>query len=89
MSEKTYRLKPLEWRQIRDSNHEDGEWWTASTVFGSLDVESECGGFLWRYCFDEYYDEGRHNCGSVNEGKGAAERFYLERILPALEVVHE
>lgn len=52
-----YRLKPLEWTQIRPAGHEDGEWWTTSTVFGSLDVEHDPGnGYRWRYCFDEYYD---------------------------------
>lgn len=83
-----FKLKALEWQQIRDASHQDGEWWTASTVFGSLDVEkSESGRYLWRYCFDEYYDEGSDGCDSVEEGKGAAERLYLSRIMPALESI--
>ena len=83
-----YRIKPLEWRQIRDASHEDGEWWTADAIFGNFDVDRyEYGAFQWRYCIDEFYDEGSHGCTSIAEGKAEAERFYLSRLLPALEEV--
>ena len=87
MSDKTYRLMPLDWKLIRD-NPKDGTWWTASTVFGSIDVEvspwSQC---HWRYCFDEYYDEASQTCESIEAGKAEAEAFYLTRILPAVELI--
>lgn len=87
MSDATYRIKPLEWRLVRD-NEEEGAWWTASTVFGNLDVERSPGeGCRWRYCFDEYYDEGNLGCESIEAGKADAERFYLDRLLPALEAL--
>lgn len=84
MSE-SYRIKPLEWRQLRGTEHEDGEWWTADTVFGSIEVERWCGSWCWRYCFAEYYDEARHGCNSIADGKAEAEEFYLERIMQALD----
>jgi hypothetical protein len=80
-----YNVKPLEWRQIRPAEDEEGEWWTASTVFGSFDVERDVGnGYRWRYCIDEYYDEGTHDCDSIADGKYQAEFFYRERLAPAL-----
>lgn len=81
-----YRIKPLGWKLVR--RDADGEWWTAPTVFGSIDVEEDPSWharFSWRYCFDEYYDEGRHDCESIEDGKRQAEEFYLSRLLPALE----
>lgn len=81
--ENLYRVKPLEWERAK--NYAD--WWTASTVFGAIDVEKDedSGKCHWRYCFDEFYDQDSHECESVEAGKAAAERFYLDRLLPALE----
>lgn len=39
----------------------------------------------WRYCVDEFYDEGECACTSIEEGKQQAEEWYLARLLPALE----
>lgn len=87
MSAELFSIKPLEWNQIRTDAHEDGEWWTASTVFGSFDVERDTGlrCYRWRYCIDEYYDEDSHDCESIEDGKRAAEAYFRERLLPALE----
>lgn len=85
MADATYRLKPLEWRELRNDPVQ-GVWLSADTVFGSIDVEQIPGaGCVWRYCFDEYYDEDRHSVENVGVAKADAERFYLSRILPALE----
>jgi hypothetical protein len=84
MAERTYQIKPLAWRCVRPAGHGEGEWWTAESVFGSFDVEADDGGTRWRYCFDEFYDEGRHDCESVEAGKAAAEAYYQKRLLPAL-----
>lgn len=40
--------------------------------------------YHWSYCFDEYYDEGKEDCDSVEDGKAKAEAFYLSRLMPAL-----
>lgn len=85
MSQPAYHLKPLEWVCHRDASHDDGEWWSADTVLGSISVERDPGnGRRWRYCFDEYYDEGSHACASIADGKAEAEAFYRDRIMPAL-----
>jgi hypothetical protein len=79
-----YRIAPLDWRCIRPAGDPDGDWWTVETVFGSMSVECDNGRFLWRYCFDEYYDEDSHTCESLEAGKAEAEAYYRERLLPAL-----
>lgn len=78
----TYRLKSLAWELVLDG------WWRARSLFGDLHVEGEDGDAVhWRYCFDEVYDEGRYEAGSVAEAKAAADLFYRGRVLPALEAV--
>ncbi len=79
-----YRIAPLDWRCVRSADDPDGEWWTASTVFGSMDVQRDDGRCLWRYCFDEYYDEDSHACDDIDAGKVEAESYYLARLIPAL-----
>lgn len=77
----TYRIKALEWKEVRP------DWFSVGAVFGSMHVECHDDGcWSWRYCFDEYYDEGQHSCESAEAGKKAAEAFYLGRLLPALEL---
>jgi hypothetical protein len=81
----SFRIRPLEWERCRPEDPPPYEWWWAKTVLGDIHVEcDEEGRCSWRYCFDEYYDEGKHDCDSIVDGKAAAEAFYLERILPAL-----
>lgn len=79
-----FRIAPLEWRCHRPAGHADGEWWSADTVFGSIDVEDFYGRFRWRYCVDEYYDEGSEECENVEDGKAKAEAWYHGRLKPAL-----
>lgn len=75
-----YRIKPLQWEQINP------DWWETSSIFCTLHVVRD-DGWTWRYCIDEFYDEGQHPCESLEEGKQQAEKFYLERLLPSLEEV--
>jgi hypothetical protein len=75
------RVKPLEWNKVANRN-----WWTAPTIFGDISVEMDDEVCHWRYCFDEFYDEASHECESIEAGKEEAEKFYLSRLLPALEV---
>lgn len=85
-----YRVIPLRWECHRPTDHEDGEWWSAATIFGRFSFQvmydTNLREHLWRYCFDEVYDEGNRTCDSIEDGKRQAEAYYLERLLPALEV---
>ena len=82
MSEATYRIKPLEWEASRDS-----DWFTADTVFCSFHVQRVDDAWEWRYCIDEYHDEGSEQCESLEDGKQKAEAFYMKRLMPALEPI--
>ena len=89
MSERLYRIKPLEWH---DSNRENWQYSSTTTVLGGMKVEfvtsyGPPGFWRWGYCFDEYYDEDVNDCDSLEDGKAKAEEFYLSRILSALEEV--
>lgn len=79
-----FTVLPLQWRRVPIP---DREWWTTDTIFGSLDVEDDHGEITWRYCFDEYYDEGREHAESVPAAKATAEAFYRKRLEPALQAV--
>jgi hypothetical protein len=78
------RVKPLKWECHREAGHPDGEWWTAWTVLGTMDVrERESGEYRWSYCFDEYYDEDSHSCRDADDGKALAEAYYQQWLSPA------
>lgn len=80
----TYRIKPLEWdeRMVGSSYYA-----TASTPFGLYSIDESEGDCVWRYCFDEYYDEDTFVCDSISDAKLAAQRHWLERVEPMLEKV--
>jgi hypothetical protein len=42
----TVTIKPLEW--VRNRPDEDGAWWSADTVFGSIHVARDEGQCSWR-----------------------------------------
>lgn len=87
MNDVVYAVKPLEWVK-NNRSPEEGEWWSASTVFNDFHVEYDpegCRTYLFRYCIDEYYDEGVVECESIADAKQKAEAYYLSRLLPALE----
>lgn len=76
----TYKIKRLEWVP-------NCQQWEANTIFGSLFVnQEEDGSVFFSYCVDEYYDEGRESCESIEEGKAKAEAWYLSRLVPALDL---
>lgn len=79
------QIKPVEWEVVR--NDEGDKWHTFRSIFGSIDVFDDEDGCRWRWCFDEYYDEGQRDCESFDEGKAEAEQFYMERLSPAFESV--
>lgn len=76
------RLLPLEWDTTRDGDL------FVSTILGSLQVCSEVDDpskWYWRWCFQEYYDEGREDCESKEAGRFAAERFFFDRFGGAVD----
>lgn len=77
------KLKPVEWEVVR--NEENDKWLRFHSVFGTIDVLHDEGGCRWKYCVDEYYDEGQNECASIDEGKAEAEKFYLGRLEAAFE----
>lgn len=85
MAKKTlYEIKPLAWEQTRDGD------WFAPTIFNQLDVRNnsdpdEEPDWRFRYCVDEFYDEGNERVESADAGKARAQEWYLERLMPALE----
>jgi len=84
MTEKLYKIKPLDW--IRANNLKST--YSVYTIFGNMRVEYIGEGlYRWSYCFDEYYDEGWFDVDSLEEAKSEAEKFYLTRLLDALEEV--
>ncbi len=69
--------KALEWVPWCDG-------YQAHTPFGSYTVEPEDGHWVWRYCFDEYYDEDRFICHDEQEGKRLSWENWLGRISPCI-----
>ncbi len=91
ISEQHYTITPLKWE--KNSNAQEGDTFSAWTPFGSYRVESpeyqtwineRSSPGRWSYCFDEYYNEASHECGTSKEGKAAAERHWREYIAGAL-----
>jgi hypothetical protein len=80
----TFAIRPLKWRCVQDSAHHNGEFWHAATVFGDMYVTCEDGGYIWGH-FDEWASDEESPCASIEAGMQAAEAYYLERLLPALE----
>lgn len=71
-----FRVKPLEWEK-------DGRAWRANTIFGTYAV-IEREGYV-RGIGPLSHD--RVNLETVGETKAAMERWYRDRLAPALEVV--
>ena len=70
----------LEWDEI------DSEWQTAKTPFGIywVKVNFEKTGWVWGYCFDDYYDEEEHECDGAEQGRMLANEHWQERIAPII-----
>jgi hypothetical protein len=97
MSERLFRFKGFEWEGVEPRLGEDGYptggFW-CNTPFGSMQVGRRYDGMphdslrlQWSYCFDEYYDEGQHDCDTAEHGKAAAEAYFLERLSSMFEEV--
>jgi hypothetical protein len=69
-------------KQFKWESHQDGQFFSVGTPFGNYTIDAEdC---QWRFCFDEFYDEGEFTCDSVEECKTAAWNHWVERISPML-----
>lgn len=89
---KVYLVKDLEWQECGMRGTPVTEY-RVETVFGSMGVEQNEQSKKWWYkwCFDEYYDEGTSDKAYKTPGaaKKAAFEFYLDRLEGALEDVSE
>lgn len=89
---KTYEIKPLSWNGVEPvynekENCSEGGYYCI-VPFGSYSIEAKYhGGFVVRYCFDEYYNEGEFEAETVEEAKNKAQEDFIQRILPALEEI--
>lgn len=87
-----FRIKPLEWEGeilgLYDSI-------MAYTPFGNYtirrniiydDLGEDCSvdGFIWEYCFDEYYNEGYYAVDSIEQAKSDALKHWVERLSKSL-----
>lgn len=78
MTEKTYRIRPLEWWE------DEYKAWCANTAFGIYRINASHSSHSYVTC-DQYW--WTPCCNSLLHGKQLAEEHYLSRILPALEEV--
>lgn len=72
-------VKPLEWKLSWGPYDDGDECHTAFTPFGSYSVKRIDGGWVWGFCFDEYYDEDEFDCADIEDGKRSAEAHWQER----------
>lgn len=70
------KIKPLIWEECNI-------YVSTKTIFGNIQIDKEDN--EWQYCFQEYYDEASIKADSIEDAKAAVLKFYLERLLPALE----
>jgi hypothetical protein len=90
-----YAIKPLGWKYSTDNG---GQWerWDCETIFcrlrvdrdrwpGSGGVPSVWSKWSFSWCVVEVYDEGKSFFDSLEEAKAAAEKWYMDRLMPALE----
>ena len=82
---KTYRLKELEWRE--QQSWKKGREWACAVPFGIYGVLFNDGTWSWSWYFEEFHDEGRSSCASLEDGKAKAWENWQVRILPALEEI--
>lgn len=86
-----YRIKPLVWTF---SEHDGYQSWSAdSRVFKTLSVErnnwndGEWSSWKFKWCVDEFYDEGAEEVESAEVGKKRAEEWFLSRVSLCLDAV--
>lgn len=77
-------IRPLEWKEDPPGYH------TTQTIFGPMWIHDHNGFFTYGYCFTEYHDEADSiPAESIEVAKLALKQKYLQKLQPALEIVHE
>ena len=80
-----YRIKPLVWEKLESVAPDLKENHEAHTAFCSFKVEQWASGdWAYRYCFDEYYDEGRGGCKNLEDGKAKCEKIWIDKLKKCL-----
>jgi hypothetical protein len=71
---------PLDWEKAWGPDADGDMSFQASTPFGNLYVDKRDGKWIWRYCFDEYYDEAEGSVDSLEEGKSYLQDYWDNRV---------
>lgn len=84
---KVYTVKPLKWMQEKGRNPTR---WRADTIFTTLNIRQDHplhgkATYRFSFCVDEYYDEGESQHNTLKQAKKAAEKWYWQRLKPALK----
>ncbi len=82
-----YRIKPLEWIDGTDEivATDLSEIHESSTPIGTFDVQKmQSGDWYYRFCFDEYYDDGSGSCENLSDGKNICEKIWENKLKQCL-----
>lgn len=92
MENVAFYIKEFDWEY---SEKADIQTYSHQTPFGlftvsrwreDFDESKPWLSWRWNVCFREYYDEYEFLCESAEKGKKQAFEFWVERLLPALEI---
>lgn len=87
MSKQTYRIKPLEWKRVKNAG---GELFSAPAIGGQYEVWRLPRSRRWWWLFDDGDECAPDPCRTAEEGMAAAEAHWRETITWFLEeVTHE
>lgn len=80
-----YKIKQLEWEELEVSATDLEKQYEACTPICRFEIEKWASGdWAYRYCFDEYYDDGMSSCRDLEDGKAICEKIWTERIKKCL-----
>ena len=89
---KVFRIRPLDWQEI-GMRSQPVTCYRANTILGRIEVNQNEQSKRWRFnwYFKEYYDEGTDDktYATAWECQKAAQEFFTERLVPALEEVKQ
>lgn len=80
-----YKIKPLEWEELEDIAPDLEKQYKSHTPICRFKIEKWASGdWAYRYCFDEYHDDGGNMCEDLNDGKAKCEKIWTERLRKCL-----
>jgi len=80
-----YKIKPLKWKKINHGYPDLAEKYEANTPICKFEIEQWASGdWAYRYCFDEYYDDGMYSCKNLKDGKAKCRKIWTKRIKECL-----